>query len=62
MVKKEGVDRVEGWMEVGGQLRDPERLTSIAPFVYTPGEFTERLGKGDPFLKDIVRSGIVLYG
>ena len=39
-----------------------ERKIPIDLLIYRPEEFDERVQKGDPFLKAILREGKILYG
>jgi len=39
-----------------------ERTMAADMLVYRPDEFENRLRMGDPFLKTILREGLVLYG
>jgi hypothetical protein len=39
-----------------------DRNVASDMLVYRPGEFDERLKLGDPFIKNIVEKGRVLYG
>lgn len=41
-------------------VRDLSRGLPISPIVLTPGEFTQRLADGDPFVREIVESGVEL--
>ena len=41
---------------------EPDRFTPLSPLVLTPAELAHRLELGDPFFKEIVARGKVLYG
>ncbi|MCJ7832873.1 MAG: nucleotidyltransferase domain-containing protein [Deltaproteobacteria bacterium] len=53
---------IERWMEVKRLLRDPNRLLSISPLVYTMQEINERLAIKDFFIQEVLEKGEVLYG
>ncbi|MEM4251673.1 MAG: nucleotidyltransferase domain-containing protein [Candidatus Bathyarchaeia archaeon] len=42
-------------------VSDPERLVPFSPLVLTPEELANRLQLGDPFYREIVTRGKVLY-
>ncbi len=48
------------------RMRELDRLVKthlpVDMLVYRPEEFEERIKLGDPFVKEIIRSGKVLYG
>jgi len=53
--KKRRVDRI------GDILDLVERKLPLDPLVYTPLEFRRRLEMGDPFLKEVLDSGELVY-
>jgi len=53
---------IDRWMEVKRLLRDPHRIISISPLVYTPAELEERLAIKDFFIREVLDKGEVLYG
>ncbi len=42
-------------------VSDPNRRVPLSPLVLTPGELAHRLALGDPFYREIVARGEVLY-
>jgi predicted nucleotidyltransferase len=42
-------------------VSEPERRIPLSPLVLTPGELAHRLALGDPFYREIVARGKVLY-
>lgn len=53
--KKRRVDRI------GEILNLVERQLPLDPLVYTPLEFRKRLAIGDPFLKEVLATGKLIY-
>ena len=53
---------IERWMEVKRLLRDPKRMISISPLVYTMQEISDRLAIKDFFVREVLEKGEVLYG
>jgi predicted nucleotidyltransferase len=53
---------IERWMEVKKLLRDPNRMRSISPLVYTTQEINERIAIKDFFIQEVLEKGKVLYG
>jgi len=52
---------IERWVELKRLLRDRNRMTSVSPLVYTPGEL-ERLALKGFFIQEVLEKGKVLYG
>jgi hypothetical protein len=42
-------------------VSEPERRIPLSPLVLTPNELAHRLALGDPFYREIVAHGEVLY-
>jgi len=42
-------------------VSDPNRRVPLSPLVLTPGELAHRLDLGDPFYREIISRGEVLY-
>jgi predicted nucleotidyltransferase len=53
---------IDRWMDVKRLVRDPNRVTSVMPIVYTPQELNDRLARGDFFIREVLERGEVLYG
>ena len=53
---------IERWMEIKRLLRDPNRIISISPLVYTTQEIKDRLAIKDFFIQEVLEKGKVLYG
>lgn len=49
------------WVEVCQLVADLRRGFAFSPFVVTPKELEERLELGDPFFREILAKGKVLY-
>jgi len=62
IIKDTDKPAIERWMEVKRLLRDRRRKTPISPLVLTPSELAHRLSLKDPFIRDILDHGEVLYG
>ena len=52
---------IDRWMEVKRILRDPERMVSVSPLVYTEKEIEDRFLIKDFFIEEILKKGKVLY-
>jgi len=49
-------------LEVRRLVADPDRRVPFTPLVLTPDELNSRLALGDPFYREILQQGKVLYG
>ena len=62
IIKNTNKRSIDRWMEIKRILRDPKRLVSISPLVYTEKEIEERVAIKDFFIEEIFKNGKVLYG
>lgn len=53
---------IDRWMEVKRILRDPQRVLSISPHIYTEREIKDRFMIKDFFIEEIFKKGKILYG
>lgn len=56
--KERHIDR---WLEVRRLTRDATRNISFEPIVLRPAELQERVKMGNPFIREILEEGKVLY-
>ena len=52
---------IDRWIKVRKIISDPGMRIPIDTLVLTPGEISERLIKGDLFIKEILPEGKILY-
>lgn len=62
IIKKTNKKRPFRVKEIFESLRGLDRGYSLDPIVYTPEEISERLALGDYFVKEVFKSGKVVYG
>ncbi|MBM4032753.1 MAG: nucleotidyltransferase domain-containing protein [Planctomycetes bacterium] len=61
VVKNTSERFIDRWTTVRRILSDRHRKVGLDVLVLTPGEVTERLSAGDPFVRQILDDGEVLY-
>lgn len=61
IVKETDEPPLERRVRVRRLVSDPERRIPFSPLVLTPDELALRLALGDPFYREIVQRGKVLY-
>ena len=62
LIIKDTRDRlIDRWVTVRRILSDPDRNVAIDTLVMTPAEISERLARGDQFIREIMETGEVLY-
>jgi uncharacterized protein len=61
IVKETDESPLERRVHVRRLVSQPERRIPFSPLVLTPAELEQRLALGDPFYRDILRQGRVLY-
>lgn len=61
IVKETDESPLERRVHVRRLVAQPERRIPFSPLVLTPAELEQRLALGDPFYRDILRQGKVLY-
>jgi predicted nucleotidyltransferase len=61
IVKETDESPLERRVHVRRLVSQPERRIPFSPLVLTPTELEQRLALGDPFYRDILRQGKVLY-
>lgn len=61
IVKETEESPLERRVHVRRLVAQPERRIPFSPLVLTPAELEQRLALGDPFYRDILRQGKVLY-
>ena len=62
IIKKTDKKRPFRVKEIFESLRGLNRGYSLDPIVYTPDEIDKRLALGDYFIKEVFKSGKVVYG
>jgi len=61
IIKETAAPPLERRVHVRRLVSDPERRVPFSPLVLTPDELTGRLALGDPFYREILHRGKVLY-
>jgi len=61
IIKETDEPPLERRVHVRRLVSDPERRVPFSPLVLTPEELAQRLALDDPFYREIVRRGKVLY-
>jgi|688.fasta_scaffold401348_2 predicted nucleotidyltransferase len=61
IIKETDESPLERRVHVRRLVAQPERRIPFSPLVLTPVELEQRLALGDPFYRDILRQGKVLY-
>jgi len=61
IIKETDEPPLERRVRVRRLVSDPERRVPFSPLVLTPEELAHRLALGDPFYREIMRRGKVLY-
>ncbi|HOG47016.1 MAG TPA: nucleotidyltransferase domain-containing protein [Anaerolineae bacterium] len=61
IIKETAQSPLERRVQVRRLLYDPQRRTPFSPLVLTPSELERRLAMGDPFYREILHRGKVLY-
>jgi len=59
LIIKETAERK--WQRCASVLNLLEADNPIEPHVYTPSEIKERLDSGDPFIREVLQKGLILY-
>ena len=62
IVKKTKDRHIDRSVEVAKILDEENGIFALDLLVYNPKEVSERLRIGDPFIKNIIERGVVLYG
>ena len=53
--------KVDRFVQVKRIIYNPDRRIPISPLIYSPAELNERLRMEDDFIKEILKTGIILY-
>ncbi len=62
IIKETRERHIDRSVRVAEILDEESWIFAIKPWVYTPGEVSQRLKIGDPFIKKILEKGKILYG
>lgn len=62
IIKETHERHIDRSVRVAEILDEEGGVFAIEPWVYTPGEVSQRLKIGDPFIKKIIEKGKILYG
>jgi len=62
IIKETRERHIDRSVRVAKILDEESWIFAIEPWVYTPGEVSQRLKIGDPFVKKILKKGKILYG
>lgn len=61
IIKNTNKKPIDRWMEIKRILRDPKRIVSVSPLVYTEKEIKDRLKIKDFFIHEVLKKGETLY-
>jgi uncharacterized protein len=61
IIKETQARPIDRWVEVRRILSDPHRRVAIDTLILTPAEISDRLARGDQFIREIIETGEVLY-
>ena len=62
IIKETQERHIDRSVKIAEILDEESGTLAVEPWVYTPGEVSQRLMIGDPFIKKILEKGKILYG